>query len=147
MTNLTLVCTCVFAAWRSVKHFAPEWPSWSTAGSAVWAACNISKTGAITHQNSISQKLTHTRNEKITSTLSLKQFSWMKCASSRSYQVWWWLHHHPAGGWPRPRPSASDGVHRAGAAWQHTEGETPQHAAVPAALLAHLPRPYLLPAL
>lgn len=71
----------------------------------------------------------------------------MKCASSCSYQVWWRLHHHPAGGWPWPRPPAGDGVHRAGAAGQHAEGETPQHAAVPAAHLPHLPRPHLLPAL
>lgn len=63
------------------------------------------------------------------------------------YQVWWWLYNHPAGGWPRPRPPASDGVYWAGATWQHTQGETPQHAAVSAAHLPHLPRPHLLPAL
>lgn len=31
-----------------MKHSAPEWPSWSTAGSAAWAACNTSKTGGQT---------------------------------------------------------------------------------------------------
>lgn len=70
-----------------------------------------------------------------------------KLLSAYSSQVWRRLHYHPAGGGPGPRPSASNGVHWAGAAWQHAEGETPQHAAIPAALIAHLSRPYLLHAL
>lgn len=39
-----------------MKHFAPGWPSWSTAGSAVWAACSTLRTGESTspeHQTTI----------------------------------------------------------------------------------------------
>lgn len=40
---MSLIRLC--AAWRNVRRSVPEWPSWSTAGSAAWAACNTSKTG------------------------------------------------------------------------------------------------------
>lgn len=63
------------------------------------------------------------------------------------HQVRRWLHHHLARGRAGPGPTAGDGVHRAGIAGEHVEGETPQHAAVPAPLFAHLPRPNLLPSL
>lgn len=63
-----------------------------------------------------------------------------------SLQVRRRLHHHPAGGGSRPRPAARHGLHRAPAARQHLEGEASQHVAVPAAHLAHLAGPHLLPA-
>lgn len=65
--NMSLIRLC--AAWRNVRRSVPEWPSWSTAGSAAWAVCNTSKTGGETKRarvplvwilNGALQRLTNT---------------------------------------------------------------------------------------
>jgi len=70
-------CVWVFfsSAWRSVRHFAPEWPSWSTAGSAVWAVCSISKTGGDTRPKMAFHKSSHVWEMTF---LSRLKFRWMK---------------------------------------------------------------------
>lgn len=37
--------SAVFSAWKSVRLCAPEWPSWWTAGSSVWAQFSTWRTG------------------------------------------------------------------------------------------------------
>lgn len=116
-----------------MKLCAPGWPSWSTAGSAAWAACSTLKTGEQHFRDRNPDFMTSKHNSVIPLYFS--------------GQVWRWLHHHPASGRARPRPSAGDELHRAGASREHSEREAPQHAAVPAPLIPHLPSPHLLPPL